>query len=169
MTPEDCRLLFEFNSWANGLALDACAALQPGQLAEDLHSSFPSVLKTLAHIVGAEWIWNERWHGRSPSGFPSWAGEEDFAGLRSRFAALDGELIEFVSSLKAADLGRTLEYGTMSGKRFAHPLWQSIQHLANHASYHRGQIATMLRQLGARPAHTDLIAFYREREKRASA
>jgi uncharacterized damage-inducible protein DinB len=169
MTPEDSRLLFEYNAWANARSLDACAALTPAQLNQDLHSSFPAVRDTLAHVVGAEWIWNERWHGRSPAGQPAWAKEADFAALRSRFAEIDAELLAFVSSLQAADLDRTLEYSNMSGERFAHPLWQSIQHLANHASYHRGQIATMLRQLGAKPAHTDLIVFYRERQKRASA
>lgn len=169
MTPEDGRLLFEYNAWANARTLEACAVLAPDQLTQDLHSSFPSVQKTLAHMLGAEWIWNERWHGRSPAGPPSWASEADFASLRSRFAALDAELFDFVSSLQAADLARPLEYHNTSGDRFAHPLWQSLHHLANHGSYHRGQIATMLRQLGARPAHTDLIVFYREPRKRASA
>jgi uncharacterized damage-inducible protein DinB len=162
MTPEDARLLFTYNAWGNARSLDACAALAPRQLAQDLHSSFPTVRDTLAHIAGAEWIWNERWHGRSPAGFPSWAKEADLADLRSRFAELDAELVEFASSLSAADLERTLEYSTSTGKRFAHPLWQSVQHLANHGTYHRGQITTMLRQLGAKPVGTDMIAFYRE-------
>jgi len=169
MTPDDYLLLFEYNSWANARTLDACAALEPGQLAEDLHSSFPSVLKTLAHMVGAEWVWNERWHGRPPAGPPAWAKDADFAALRHRFDTLDAELLEFISSLKTDDLEGPIEYTNSAGEHFSHPLWQSIQHLANHASYHRGQIATMLRQLGARPPHTDLIVFYRERDKRASA
>ena len=38
-----------------------------------------------------------------------------------------------------------------------------LQHMVNHASYHRGQVTTMLRQLGAQPAKSmDMIAFYRE-------
>jgi uncharacterized damage-inducible protein DinB len=43
------------------------------------------------------------------------------------------------------------------------PLWQALQHLVNHGSYHRGQVTTMLRQVGAGPVSTDLIVFYRER------
>jgi uncharacterized damage-inducible protein DinB len=163
MTPEDCLRLFEYNSWANARTLDSCAVLTPAQLVQDLHSSFPSVRDTLAHIVMAEWIWNERWHGRTPEGRPSWAADADFAALRSHFDNLDAELIEFISSLEEADLESAFEYRNMSGERFAHPLWHSIQHLANHGTYHRGQIATMLRQLGAKPAHTDLIVFDRER------
>lgn len=169
MTPEDCLLLFEYNTWANARTLESCAVLTPEQINQDLHSSFPSVRATLAHIVTAEWIWNERWHGRTPEGRPPWTDQADFAGLRSGFDGLDAELIEFISSLEQADLDGTIEYSNMSGKRFAHPLWQALQHLANHGSYHRGQIATMLRQLGAKPAHTDLIVFYRERQEKVSA
>lgn len=169
MTPEDCILLFEYNSWANTRTLESCAPLAPDQITRDLHSSFPSIRDTLAHIASAEWAWNERWHGRSPAARPSWVAEADLAGLRSRYDSIDAELIEFVSSLKPADLVRSLEYQNLSGEHFAHPLWQSIQHLANHGSYHRGQIAAMLRQVGSKPAHTDLIVFYRERQRTASA
>jgi uncharacterized damage-inducible protein DinB len=45
-----------------------------------------------------------------------------------------------------------------------------IQHVVNHASYHRGQVTTMLRQLGAQPPKSmDLIAYYRERVTTQSA
>ena len=46
--------------------------------------------------------------------------------------------------------------------------WQALQHLANHGTYHRGQVATLLRQLGVKPVSTDLIAFYRERAAAAA-
>ena len=44
-------------------------------------------------------------------------------------------------------------------------VWQMVQHVVNHGSYHRGQVTTMLRQLGAAPAKSmDMIAYYhRER------
>jgi uncharacterized damage-inducible protein DinB len=51
----------------------------------------------------------------------------------------------------------------------AQPLWHMLQHLANHGTYHRGQVTTMLRQLGAKPQATDLILFYRQRAAPASA
>jgi uncharacterized damage-inducible protein DinB len=57
----------------------------------------------------------------------------------------------------------------MAGQPFAQPLWQMLQHVANHSTYHRGQIATMLRQLGTKATSTDLIAFYRERAAKAGA
>jgi uncharacterized damage-inducible protein DinB len=57
-----------------------------------------------------------------------------------------------------------MEYRLFSGATGVSPFWQLLQHVVNHASYHRGQVTTMLRQLGAPPAKsTDLITFYRER------
>ncbi len=59
--------MFQYNHWADRRMLDACAALTNEQFTRDLGSSFSSVRDTLAHLYGAEWIWNERFKGRSPS------------------------------------------------------------------------------------------------------
>ena len=79
MTPEIARQLFAYDAWANRRSLGACAALTPEQFTQDLGSSFPSVRDTLAHIVGAQLVWLERFHGRVPGGpaarrriFPIW-------------------------------------------------------------------------------------------------
>lgn len=56
--------------------------------------------------------------------------------------------------------------GTMRQTDFipwSEPLYQQIQHVFFHSMYHRGQVVTLLRQLGQTPPRTDLIAFYRER------
>jgi len=74
-----------------------------------------------------------------------------------------------VNGLTQADLDRILEYPTLNFGIYKNPLWQSLQHLANHGTYHRGQVATLLRQLGAKPILTDLMHFYRERSTAASA
>ncbi|MGH9687839.1 MAG: DinB family protein [Candidatus Acidiferrales bacterium] len=169
MNREDVRLFYDFNAWANNRTLDACAALTPEQLTRDLGSSFKSVRDTLAHIYGAQWIWLERWHGRVPSGLPSAADFPDLETLRQRFAEIDRNLIDYASSLNADDVTRVMSIKTSSGAVFAQPLWQMLQHVANHGTYHRGQIATMLRQLGAKASSTDLIGFYRERIAQVSA
>ena len=57
----------------------------------------------------------------------------------------------------------SIEYRLLSGQPAANRAWHIVQHLVNHATYHRGQVTTMLRQLGAAPPEAlDLIAFYRE-------
>jgi uncharacterized damage-inducible protein DinB len=75
---------------------------------------------------------------------------------------MDQFYIDYVSKLDQQDLDRLIRYKTFSGEEFSNPLWQSLHQLTNHASYHRGQITTLLRQLGVKPVSTDLIMYYRE-------
>lgn len=169
MNAEDFRTLYEFNSWANRRVLDSCAALSPEQFTRDLGSSYKSVRDTLVHILGAEWIWLERWHGRSPQALLPAEQFADIESLRARWVEVERDLTDFVASLSDEDVSRVYEYKTAAGVPFASPAWQMLQHVVNHGSYHRGQITTMLRQLGAKPQGTDLIAFYRQRAAQAKA
>jgi uncharacterized damage-inducible protein DinB len=169
MDIEDIRLLYGFNSWANQRTRAACAALTPEQFTKGLGSSFSSVRDTLAHLLGAEWIWLERWMGRTPAVFPKAADFPDLVSLERRWAEIERELAAYIASLKPEDLGRVLHFKTMAGTPQEDPLWQTLQHLVNHGSYHRGQIATMLRQLGAKPNSTDLVGYYRELAVKAKA
>lgn len=162
MNIQDCRRMFDYNSWANHRVLDACSSLSEEQFTRDLKSSFASVRDTLVHIWSAEWIWLERWHGRAPNTFPSAADFPNLDSVRNRWAKIDRDLLDFVSSLTIDDLQRVVAYKRISGESYAQPLWQLLQHVANHSTYHRGQIATLLRQLGAKSASTDMIIFFRE-------
>ncbi|MGC1106019.1 MAG: DinB family protein [Candidatus Acidiferrales bacterium] len=165
MTLDDVHLLYAYNSWANHRVLDACTPLDAAQLTQNLHSSFPSVRDTLTHIMLAEWLWLERWLGRSP-GFPS-GDFPDLASVRARWQTIETDLNAFIQKLSAADLDRVVEYKNTKGNAFSNPMRQMLQHVVNHGTYHRGQITTMLRQLGATPLTTDLIAFYREQAGQA--
>jgi len=169
MSPEDVRLLFEYNQWANRRSLTAAAALTPEQFTKALGSSFASVRDTLAHIYGAEWIWLERFQGRSPASLPDTTQYADIQSLRASWGEFEPRLMSFVRGVTQQDLDRTLEYKTLKFGVYRNPLWQSMQHLVNHGTYHRGQLTTLLRQLGAQAVLTDLIHFYRERTTAASA
>ena len=169
MTPEDIVLLYDFNSWANHRSMEAASALPPEQFTKPLGSSFPSVRDTLAHICGGEWVWLERFLGRSPTSMPDNSVFPDIASLRSHWQPIGTSLLAFVRGLKPEDLDRVLEYKTMKFGVYKNPLWQSLQHLVNHGTYHRGQVATLLRQHGAQPFQTDLMHFYRERGAAAGA
>ena len=172
MTAEEIRQLYDYNLWANHRILDACSALTQQQFAQRIESSFPSVRETLVHICAAEWIWLERWLGRSP-GTEEWEqfGREltDFARLRTYWADREGKLKSFVAALTPERLAAPFQIRTVAGKIYIQPLWQMLQHLVNHGSYHRGQVTMMLRQLGANPIGTDLITFYRDRQAQAAS
>jgi uncharacterized damage-inducible protein DinB len=163
MTPEEIRLLYDYNAWANHRSLVATSALSIDQFTKPLGSSFSSVRDTLAHIFGAEWVWLERFQGRSPSALPDASLFSEVETLRLQWTEHDGRLLKFARTVTQAELDNILEYKTLKFGRYQNPLWQSMQHLVNHGSYHRGQVTTLMRQLGAKPILTDLMHFYRER------
>jgi uncharacterized damage-inducible protein DinB len=169
MSPEEIRQLYDYNAWADRRAMEAAAALMPEQFTKPLGSSFSSVRDTLAHIYGAEWIWLERFQGRSPASLPDGNQFANLASLRERWLEHEARLLGFVRGLAQADLDRMMEYRTLKFGVYRNPLWQSMQHLVNHGTYHRGQVTTLLRQLGAQPILTDLMHFYRERATAAGA
>ena len=163
MSPPEMQVLYDYNAWANRRSLGSAEKLSPEQFVRPLGSSFSSVRDTLAHICGAEWIWLERFQGRSPAALPSVNQFQDVASLQEHWLAQEQRLIAFVQGLTQSDLDREMEYKTLKFGVYKNPLWQSMQHVVNHGTYHRGQVTTMLRQLGAEPMLTDLMHFYRER------
>jgi len=169
MTPQEMRVLYDYNAWANHRSLEAASALPAEKFVQPMGSSFGSVRDTLAHIWGAEWIWLERFQGRSPSSLPDTTQFADMPSLRKSWDELETRLLGFVRGLTQSDLDRVFEYKTLKFGAYSNPLWESMQHLVNHGSYHRGQVTTLLRQLGAQPIATDLMHFYRERATAAGA
>lgn len=169
MNVEDFANLYDYNSWANHRTLDSCASLTDTQFLQDLGSSFASIRDTLVHSMLVEWVWFERWHGRAPDKYPAAREFPNLGTLRARWSQIERDLVTYIASLKPEDLVRVVHHKTIAGVPQAQPLWQMLQHLVNHGTYHRGQIATMLRQSKATPPSTDLIVFYREREAKLSA
>jgi uncharacterized damage-inducible protein DinB len=169
MTPEEIRQLFDYNDWANQRSLEGATQLSEEQFTKPLGSSFPSVRDTLVHICSGEWVWLERCQRRTPAAFPDVSHIQTISALRDHWAPQAEQLRTFVWDLGLTDLDRVMEYKTFNFGVYKNPVWQSLQHLANHGTYHRGQITTLLRQLGAKPVLTDLMHFYRERSSAASA
>ena len=94
----------------------------------------------------------------APDQFP------DLGTLRRAWSENEVKVRAFVDRLDEAGVNRTYEYKMLSGTPGSSTLWQMMQHVANHGSYHRGQVTTMLRQLGAAPAKgMDMIVYHREK------
>ncbi len=169
MTPEQMRVLYDYNAWANRRHLEAAGKVTTEEFLRPMGSSFGSLRDTIAHIYGAESVWLERFQGQSPEGLPDVKQFHDVPSLKEKWAELETRLLAFVGGLKQQDLDRVIEYKTLKFGVYRNPLWQSMQHVVNHGTYHRGQITTLLRQLGAQPILTDLMHFYRERATAAGA
>lgn len=163
MNRADAKALLDYHYWARDRVLDAVATLEDAAFVAPRGSSFSSIRDTLAHTFFAERAWYSRWQGNSPTQFPPFDQFPDAASLRGAWRELEQQVRAFVESLTDEDLQRVLRYRLLSGAEASSSMSQMIQHVVNHASYHRGQVTTMLRQAGASPAKSmDLITFYRE-------
>jgi uncharacterized damage-inducible protein DinB len=164
MTGSDIRTLLDYHYWARDRVLDAVAKLSSDAFLQPRGSSFSSIRDTLAHTYLAEWAWYSRWQGESPASFPPFDQFADADSLRRAWRELEQKVRAFVDPMSDEELRRLVGYRLMNGTEGASMMWHMVQHVVNHASYHRGQVTTMLRQAGAQPAQSmDLIAFYRLR------
>jgi uncharacterized damage-inducible protein DinB len=157
------RELLLYMMWADRLVLAAVRQVQPEHLTREAGVSFGSLLGTMAHVVGSQKVWLSRFSGnplyRVPSlddypDLPSWiqGWEEMAAGLEAFLAALTDE-----------QLAAPLTWTSTEGKTYTLPLWQPLLHLVNHSTYHRGQVVSLLRQMGYEPPSTDLSYYFVER------
>jgi len=158
------RTLVDYHYWARDRLLDGVSVLTPEQFTRDMGSSFRSVRDTCAHMYAAEWAWYSRWQGASPTALLPLDQFADVTSLRQQWTEHETRMRTFLESLGEAGIHKVFEYTLINGQPGATVFWQMLQHVVNHASYHRGQVTTLLRQLGAAPPKSmDLIAFYRLR------
>ena len=163
MTLTDLRTLLDYHYWARDRMLNAIDGLTPDEFTRDLGGSFPSIHRTLVHTYSAEWAWHSRWNGHSPTALLSPEQFPDPPSLRSAWIALEAQVRDFLETLGESGVTRRFEYRLLSGQAGASIFWHMLQHVVNHASYHRGQVTSMLRQIGAAPPKSmDLITYYRE-------
>jgi len=161
MNQQELQTLLDYHYWARDRVLDAAEKLTPDQFGRDLGSSFRSVRDTLAHIYAAEWAWCSRWKGVSPTAFPA-DPPADVAAIRAKWGALESDVRAVLDRMGEDGVDRVIEYTMLNGDARASIFSHMLQHVVNHASYHRGQVTTLLRQLGAAPPQgMDLITFYR--------
>jgi uncharacterized damage-inducible protein DinB len=166
MTKDDIQLLYEYDRWANNRVLRAASALSDEQFTRDLGGSFRSVRDALLHIVGGEWGWLTYWKEPSPSAAfvtELWTRHNalfrpdafpNVAAVRAKWAEVEREQAEFVNSVSNESLQRMLPLRATQIS-----LGHLMQHMANHSTYHRGQVALKIRQLGAEPLATDFHVF----------
>lgn len=152
--------MFAYNEWANARMIETIRGLSDEQFTQNIPSSFPTIRETLAHIAVGEWLWLRRWKGENPTARPEWVTGAPLAKIEDELRAIESDRGEFLSTLTDADLDRIVEYRTLAGDPFSNQLGDLMVHLVNHGTYHRGQLTTMLRQVGAKPPATDFVTIY---------
>ena len=142
-----CRQHLDFMQWADERLMNAVAEHAPERIA------------ALQHIYLAELVWFRRVCGDGACQIADLEAPGDAASLREAWEAHHREWKNW--SNRVADWSVPTPNTTAKGVEYHTPLWQLIFHLVNHGSYHRGQVAAMLRASGIAPPPTDLVAYYR--------
>ena len=124
---------FNYMEWANELAMGAAAKVSNEDLCRDVGISHGSIFGTLLHMAGAEWIWLERWHGRSPSKAEAWANWTteacpDLGTLKIRWEKLANERAVFVSELNEEQLDEELAFKLLNANASSMRLLDQMQH-----------------------------------------
>jgi uncharacterized damage-inducible protein DinB len=149
--------LYDYHRWANRTLYDFAARLGEPTCAREVGRQFShqNVTRMFAHLYGADWVWLSRWNGTSPTTIP---GDEltTMAVVREKWGSLQAEQKAFVDALHDADLGRVIEYKNTEGRAFRAPLGQLLVHVANHATHHRSEVATMVTMLSGSPPDTGI-------------
>ena len=166
MNLADLNVWIDYHYWARDVMLDAVAPLTPEQFVRPVESSFKSVRDTVAHTYGAEWLWYHRWIGQ-PASMPAYDSWPDVAAIRKAWLDVEANVRTLVSGGGDSGVTRVYEYKSLAGQPTSSRFWEMLVHVVNHGSYHRGQVTTLLRQLGvAPPKSTDMITFFRTRPAR---
>lgn len=165
MSKEQVLLLWEYNHWANRRLMARANGLSNAQLSDKLESMWNSILGTMAHVLGAEWIWRQRvQEGVSPAALLD---REQFTTLETlslRWNEEEAAMRDYLAGLSDADLNRVVDYQNTQGKSFRRPLWQLLTHVVNHGTQHRSEVALYLTNFDRSPGDMDITVFLSERE-----
>ncbi len=156
----------EYNVWANRRIIDMLNEQPEDVIDAEAISSFPSIRKTIYHMWDAQMIWLNRLQGISLSRWPSDEYDAHFSGYDVYFIRHSEDLMRFIETRTESYFDSTCFYKALNGKEFHTSNWKIILHCLNHSTYHRGQIITMMRNLGkTNLVQTDYIIYQREKEE----
>lgn len=154
---DDFENLYAYNRWANERTVASCRDLTTEEYERNIGGGWPSVRDTLVHIGSATRAWHDRFLGNSPSRLLTGADVPELESAVRLVEEADAVLTRFVLGTSPERRVEILAYKNLQGNVKKVPYWAVFRHAVNHASYHRGQISTMIRSMGKDPKPTDLV------------
>ena len=160
MNTDLVKALASYNTWANEQTRMECEKLSHAQITKEVGAFFGSIYGTLNHSMVADRIWMARFLGEVEFASPLDAILfEHPAAFWAERARLDASIVAFGADVTTDWLSQSLTFGRVSSPvRRTRPRWALVVHMFNHATYHRGQVTTLMKQMGFDPAETDFPA-----------
>lgn len=156
--------LSTFNIWSNQLLLNAIYQLPEEKHKQEIISSFTSLHNTVIHMWNAESIWWQRMKLQERLNIPGESFQGDMKDLGNGLLQQNRMWSEWISNAQEHHLTHVFQYQNLKREQFKQPIYQMLIHVFNHGTYHRGQLVTLLRQLGVEKIpQTDFIVWGRKR------
>jgi uncharacterized damage-inducible protein DinB len=166
---DDLGSLLAYNRWANARMLAAVRPLPEADYVREVGGGWPSVRATVVHLAGATDAWALRFSGRGATRLPPPDELPRFADAEALLLKAEDSLDALLPSFTPALLAAPFRWRNLRDEERAAPLWAVVRHVVNHATYHRGQISSMVRRLGGTPLPTDLVLWGIEALKEPSS
>ena len=141
--------LYQYNAWANQRVLDCL---------ERQHVKDEKILSIFGHLACAQLIWFNRFKGLAKSPLKLW-GDYSILELKSIAEEASRSWLGFID--EEDDFDRVLKYTNYVGDYYETNIRDLMAHLVNHCTYHRGQVAVLLREKGFEPINTDFVTYDR--------
>lgn len=149
--------LYDFNEWANERTIASLRALPEADYVRDLGGSWPSLRATFVHVAGATDAWAERFGGKDVLVLPKETDLPKFDDAVRVLVAAQEKHRKHLKNLTRDKLERPFSWTNLSGEVKTSPFEIVVRHVVNHQTYHRGQIASMVRRVGGKPIATDMV------------
>ena len=147
--------LLEYNHWANTLIGSQIETLSDEVYNRNLGGSFGSMKATILHILESDWIWLNRFKGTTMTEVPQY----DLAtakAVNTEWNKIQTEMAQVVTRFSS---DQNIEFITRKGQPISMSFDDIVTHISHHGSYHRGQLANMIRMTGEKPVSTDYFIF----------
>jgi uncharacterized damage-inducible protein DinB len=160
MNTRTAKMLAQYKAWSDKVMLDGVAALPPGEAEKERKTLFKTMIGTLNHIYVVDLIWQAHLEGRA-HGFKARnvVVHPDLATLRAAQEKMNDWIIDWAKGQTDASLDEDVAFTFVNGNKATMKRGEMFLHLVTHGSYHRGWVAEMFFEAGARPPQPDLSVF----------
>ena len=162
---EKLSYLIEYHLWAHSRLLESLPTLTAEEWNIDTRGSFPTLKALYQHILEGDYRWLQRWKGVPFAEIPAHYRIENYESLDRLFRPQLEEMVVQAKQWLESGADRPVYFITGKGLKVTQPFWQTFYQVVNHGTYHRGQVAHMLRAMGRQPAGTDIFLFFLEKDK----